>query len=238
MTFTDRAASVVKAGFGAASRLRSARIFHPDGAVFTGTIRLSDAASPGAAALGAPGSWPVTVRASKALGTPGEWPDIHGIAVRISHDVGLVDLLFATVGSHLPFVLAPSGGWGTQPYSTLLPYQTDKHHVVLRLDAAEPDRAPAGDLDSIRSAVATAPLLFVLSERAGLGSWRPIGQLALESGTEAQVAFDPVVNQHPRLTYPDAVARFRSWAYSGSRQGRDADTEDVVTTAGRDSGGA
>jgi hypothetical protein len=231
MTLTDRAAAVVKSTFGAASHLRSSRIFHPDGAIFTGTLRLADATAPAAAALGAPGTWPVTVRTSKAVGTPGGWPDIHGIAVRVDHDAGLVDLLFATVGSHVSFVLAPSGGWGTQPYSTLLPYQADGHHVVLRLDAVEPDRAPAGDLDSIRSAVATAPLLFVVSERTVRGSWRPFGQLALEEPAEGQIAFDPVINQHPRLTYPDAVARFRSWAYSGSRSGRDAATEDVVTTA-------
>lgn len=206
------------------ARLRSARVFHPDGATFVGTLALTNAQSPVAGALG--GTWPVHVRASKGLGTPGAWPDVHGLAVRIVHEEGPVDLLFATAGRHVPWALTPSMGWCDHPYTTFLPYTVGDKRVILRLDPVEPTVAREGDVASILKAVAFAALAFKVSESSGL-SWRTIGTLTLESITDEEIAFDPVLHQHPRVRHPRLLAPLRHFAYAGSRQGRGAANQDL-----------
>ncbi len=212
--------ALVKSVFENLARFRSGRVFHPDGATFAGTIALTEASSPTAGALG--GTWPVHARASKALGTPGAWPDVHGMAVRIVHEDGPVDLLFATAGRWLPWVLAPSAGWLDHPYTTFLPYTVGDHRVVLRLDAVEPTVAQEGDLETIAKAVSFAPVAFTIQESSGL-SWRPIGTLTLEQGTDEAIAFDPIAHQHPRVRHSRLVAPLRRFAYLGSRRGRGAE---------------
>jgi hypothetical protein len=219
-------AELVKYAFEGLARLRSARVFHPDGATFAGTVVLTEARSPTTGALG--GTWPVHVRASKGLGTPGAWPDIHGLAVRIVHEDGPVDLLFATAGRLVPWVLTPSIGWFDHPYTTLLPYTVGDKHVVLRLDADEPEIAHEGDIDAITKAVSFVPVRFTVKESSGL-SWRPIGTLTLEMVTEETIAFDPVVHQHPRVRHPRILAPLRHFAYLGSRQGRGAENDDLTS---------
>lgn len=217
-------AELVTAVFEGLARLRSARVFHPEGATFVGTVALTNAHSPTAGALG--GTWPVHVRASKGLGTPGAWPDVHGLAVRVIHEEGPVDLLFATAGRRVPWVLAPSMGWSDHPYTTFLPYSVSDRHVVLRLDPDDPEVARAGDVASILKAVATAPVTFTVRESRGL-SWPTIGTMTLESISDEEIAFDPVLHQHPRVRHSRLLAPLRHFAYAGSRQGRGAANQDL-----------
>ena len=217
-------AELVKSVFEGLARARSARVFHPDGVTFAGTVALTEAQSPTAGALG--GTWPIHARASKGLGTPGGWPDIHGLAVRIVHEDGPVDVLFATVGRHLPWVLMPSSGWLGAPYTTFLPYTVGDNRVVLRLDAVEPTIAGEGDLEAIARALSVCPVTFTVSESSGL-SWRPIGMLRLEAVTEETIAFDPVAHQHPRVRHSRLLAPLRHFAYLGSRRGRGAAADDL-----------
>ena len=217
-------AALVKGVFEGLARLRSARVFHPEGATFVGTVALTDAHSPTAGALG--GTWPVHVRASKGLGTPGEWPDVHGLAVRIVHEEGPVDLLFATAGRFVPWVLTPSRGWCDHPYTTFLPYTVGDTRVVLRLDPDKPNVARDGDVASILQAVALSPLTFTVRESHGL-SWRSIGTLTLESIADEEIAFDPVLHQHPRVRHSRLLAPLRHFAYMGSRRGRGATNQDL-----------
>ena len=196
-------AELVRTLFEGLARLRSARVFHPDGATFVGTVAFTNAHSPTAGALG--GTWPVHVRASKGLGTPGEWPDVHGLAVRIVQEEGPVDLLFATAGRHVPWILTPSVGWCDHPYTTFLPYTVADRRVVLRLDPDAPDVARDGDVASILKAVASAPVRITVRESRGL-SWQSIGTLTLESITDEEIAFDPVVHQHPRVRHSRLLA--------------------------------
>lgn len=218
-------AELVEAVFAGLARLRSARVFHPDGATFVGTVAFTDAHSPTAGALG--GTWPVHVRASKALGTPGGWPDVHGLALRIVHEQGPFDLLFATVGRRVPWVLTPSMGWCDHPYSTFLPYGVGDRQVILRLDPVEPEVAREGDVASILKAVSFAPLAFTVRESSGR-SWRPIGALTLESVADEEIAYDPVAHQHPRVRHSRLLAPLRHFAYLGSRRGRGAEDEDLT----------
>ena len=217
-------AELVRSVFEGLARLRSARVFHPDGATFVGTVALTNAQSPTAGALG--GTWPIHVRASKGVGTPGEWPDVHGLAVRIVHEEGPVDLLFATAGRHVPWVLTPSMGWCDHPYTTFLPYSVDGKHVVIRLDPDESHVAREGDIPSLLKAVASAPVKFTVRESSGL-SWRSIGTLTLEAITDEDIAFDPVLHQHPRVRHSRLLAPLRHFAYMGSRQGRGAPNQDL-----------
>ena len=151
---------------------------------------------------------------------------MHGLAVRIIHEEGPVDLLFATAGRLVPWVLMPSSGWCDHPYTTFLPYTVADHKVILRLDPDDPGVARDGDVASILSAVAAAPLRFTLQESSGL-SWHPIGTLTLESISDEEIAFDPVAHQHSRVRHSRLLAPLRHFAYAGSRRGRGASHQDL-----------
>jgi hypothetical protein len=218
---------LVETTFARMATLRSARVFHPVGVTFNGTVEVSDRASRTADALG-PGTRPAVVRASKGIGTPNGWPDFHGIAVRLANDSGPVDLLFVTVARTVPYILAPARDWGSHPYSTFLPYRAaNEHRILLRLEPEGPDRARGGSVASLEQAVSEGPVSFALWESAGL-DWRPVGRLTIASVSNQQIAFDPVVNEHPRLRHSAALRALRSWAYIGSRRGRGANSADVA----------
>ena len=217
---------LVEAAFEGLAKVRSARVFHPAGVTFSGTVEVRGRSSRTAEALGT-GTWPVVVRASKGLGTPSRWPDVYGIAVRLADDSGPVDLLFASVSRTLPYVFAPARDWGSNPYSTVLPYTANEHRILLRLEPEQLDRAQHGNPASIERAVSEAPLLFALWESSGL-DWKPVGRLTIQSVSNQQIAFDPVVNDHPRLRHSMPLRALRSWAYVGSRRGRGANTADVA----------
>jgi len=201
------------------ARVREGRVFHPLGVTFSGRLDIWETESLAGRALG--GSWPIRIRASKGAGTPGNWPDFHGLALRLDHPVGPIDLLFTTVSRRLPHLLAPSIGWCSQPYTTFLPYVTQTGRVVLRLDPNESTRAPKAGLGSIASAVSEWPLTFAVMESHGL-SWRTVGALSIENIDTEALTFDPVLNQHPWLRHAPLVAGLRARAYAGSRRGRTA----------------
>lgn len=203
--------------FAATARMRHARVFHPAGTMFTGTLSIEGADSVVSSALR--GAWPVHVRASKGIGTPRDWPDLHGLAVRIHHDTGPVDLLFVTVPRRVPYVLAPSLGWCSAPYSTFFPYEVGEQSVVIRLEPASSGVARSGSTASIEDAVAAGPVRFTVMESAGL-SWRPVGTLDLERPSTDEIAFDPVQHQHPGMRHVRLLGRLRARAYAGSRRGR------------------
>lgn len=212
---------IVSGAFRALARWRGAPAVHPRGMVFAGRVAVTERDSAAAAALGGTGERPALVRVSKATATPGALPDLLGIAVRAEVGGHLLDVLFTSTGRSL---LAPSTGWCRRPYSTLMPYSAEGHRVVLGLDPDEPERAGGTDLRSVAHAVAAAPLTFTLTERERRGSRRAIGRLVLERvNTDEELAFDPVLNAHPRLHPAPPLRRLREWAYRGSRRGRRAD---------------
>jgi hypothetical protein len=221
------------AAFDALGRLRRAPAFHPRGALFAARVELTEAAAPTVAALGGPGTHPGLARLSKGAGTPGALPDLLGVAVRLP-DVpdGPVDLLFTTVGRHrrTRFLLAPAAGWGTRPYSTLLPYRADGVRVTLGLEPERPERARAAEPQAAREAVRSAPLVFTLVEKRAGAPWTPVGRLVVDlplpdaHADDGSAWFDPIRNAHPRLRPVRPLARLRAAAYTGSRQGRRAGT--------------
>jgi hypothetical protein len=208
----------VSASFAVAARLRSAKVFHPQGVVFTGTLEIENRDSVTGRTVGAQ-TWPVVVRASKAIGTPGRWPDILGIAVRLHHTIGNVDLLFATVDSHVGWALAPASRWSSRRFSTLLPYEAAGQRVVLQLIPQDPHGMADASLPSIKRTVTERPVTFALTESTP-GLVTQVGILSLHTSMDQTISFDPLVNEHPDLRHTRLFAGIRSAAYAGSRQGR------------------
>ncbi len=114
--------------------LRRARVFHPRGRAFRGTVETSGGGSWGAGVLDEPGRYDAVVRVSRGAGLPEPLPDVVGLAVRLDglgRDGGPLDLLVNTSGGlpglrHL-FVPAPLG----RTFSSVLPYRTGSGRVVV-----------------------------------------------------------------------------------------------------------
>jgi hypothetical protein len=208
----------VNASFAAAARLRAGKVFHPAGVVFGATLSLDNQDSLMGRAVGGR-SWPAVVRASKAVGTPGRWPDVLGMAVRLHHTIGNVDLLFATVDRHSGKLLAPASAWSSRPFSTLLPYASAGRRVVLQLRPQRPEGLDDPSMASIRNLVNERPVTFTLTE-AHRGGVTRVGVLTVHTTLDETISFDPVVNQHPGLRHTSLLAGFRLAAYAGSRRGR------------------
>ena len=114
-------------GFGALSRIRGKRIFHPRGQAFRATVE-----APGLPRL-ASGAGGAVVRFSRGVGLPEPLPDILGIALRTKPlSDGGQDLLMVTSGSapvtrHL---LLPTRSWTSLPYSTILAYRLEDRTLL------------------------------------------------------------------------------------------------------------
>lgn len=202
------------------ARLRSARAFHPDGRVGSGTLQLDDGSSAVGEVLGA-GAHPVRVRLSRGAGLPGPLPDLLGIAVRVEGERPL-DLLFTTVArpgvAH--WLLVPARRWTARPYSTVLPYRTPRGRRLLAL-APVADELPDASMHSLELVGPSRPLVFDLLEGPLTGPWRTIGGLSVDGfERDESIAFDPMLNADPRLRPVRFLSTTREAAYDGSRWGR------------------
>ena len=114
--------------------LRGARVFHPRGDAFAGTVEVDGGGRWGARVLDEAGTHDVVVRVSRGVGLPAPLPDIVGLAVRFDghgRDGGPLDVLVNTAGGppvlrHL-FLPEPLG----RTFSSVLPYRTGSGRVVL-----------------------------------------------------------------------------------------------------------
>lgn len=216
---TARATGLALGAVVAAVRRWRPRPLHPTGTVLAGTLRLDAGDAPGATALGAPVTHPVTVRVSRAAGLPTPLPDVFGLAVHWTVDDRPQDLLLSAtgLGRVTRFLLAPrfrplAGGFGT-----VMPFQDlDGRPVLLAA-------APAGTRPRGRRGTGTTALvgtdLVLLSARPG-ERWRRLGTLhcgAAIAGDAPRV--DPVRHVPGSLgTYPWAAA-LRAPAYRAARTG-------------------
>ncbi len=114
--------------------VRRARVFHPRGRAFTGTVRTDGGGSWGAGILDEAGDHRAVVRVSRGVGLPEPLPDVLGLAIRLDglgRDGEPLDLLVNTSGGppvlrHL-FLPAPLAG----TFSSVLPYRTGSGRLVL-----------------------------------------------------------------------------------------------------------
>lgn len=127
------AADTAARAFGLLAAVRGRRALHPRGVTFRGSAWAVSA--PGALLTGGQ-ACEVVARFSRGLGLPAPLPDVHGLALRFVdvHGPGRhQDLLFATTGlGPLERLPAPTTEFGTDRYSTVLPYRLAGDPVLLR----------------------------------------------------------------------------------------------------------
>jgi len=191
----------------ALAELRHARMFHPEGQLFSGTLD----PIPGspyqtvAQQLGRT----VLARCSGALRRGGrESLDVLGIALRMHHGQtigvqpvqGDQDLLFATIRSPFTMPLSPlttrSHDYFANRYYAVAPFQLEGlHRVELRLDPIDRSPRTGSRADKLAAAVAAGKAHFELSARRTLTrTWHPLALVALTAPSELDqtaLRFDP-----------------------------------------------
>lgn len=190
--------------FGALSKVRGARIFHPEGVAYTGALRVR-AGHPeyrGVALLEAPGEYPAIFRFSRGAGLPQPLPDVLGVAVRLPDVYGdgrHQDFLLATGAGPpgLRHLLLPGvGGFFAQAFSSILLYRVGGQvRVVGALPTGRRPPGGGGALPQLVQAARTGDLRFQLALASPAGRWAPIGDLEvgrrLPDSESEQLAFTP-----------------------------------------------
>jgi hypothetical protein len=231
-----RAAAAI---FGALSRLRGRRIFHPVGVGYSGTFTVQQPL-PGygeVPLLARTGEHPVVVRFSRAVGLPEPLPDALGLALR------LVDV--HGPGRHQDFVLVTSAdgpllhhlllpnlrGFFGQSFSSLLLYRVGgRLRVVGAQPVARVRHAVRGALPELIAGAGQPGVHFRIALASPLGRWQPVGDLRLlvrlsDEETE-RLAFTPW-NTGGGIRPVGPLMGLRRAAYRGSQRGRGVPDADV-----------
>lgn len=193
----------------AISRMRKARMFHPEGHTFAGRVV---AAGEGAyAELAGRLTGRALVRLGPALWRNGiEYFDVLGFALRIRPGNGAVldhqpspidqDLLFATIRSPLTMVFAPfttdASDFAGNTYWAVSPFAVgDLRRVELRLRPVDPKRTEGTRVERLREAVRSGHAIWVLEARRTLTlRWHSVAHVILEHEAaidQAALRFDP-----------------------------------------------
>ncbi|GGB74016.1 hypothetical protein N798_05730 [Knoellia flava TL1] len=124
--------------FGLTARLRGTRALHAVGFCGTGRVTIEPGPRSGVVLLDEPGPHACDVRWSRATGLR-EGPDIEGLAVRLTGPAA-GDVLLASTGTGVltRHVLTVRGRWDHGPLTTLLPLETARGRLLLRVDPAGP----------------------------------------------------------------------------------------------------
>jgi hypothetical protein len=216
--------------FGALTRARGARVFHPQGSGYHAEVFITpDRRSTGAPFLDEPGSFRAVVRFSRGAGIPDPLPDVLGLAIKVidAHGPGRdQDLLLVTsasppIGRHL---LLPATGFLGRQFSSVLPYLVGRR---VRLFGAAPGTSPMHDggtaLAEIHVAASSGQLRFNLTMAGEVGGWREIGELVVGSplGDEEAEAlrFNPW-HTGPGIVPLGIFQTLRAAAYRGSQRHR------------------
>ena len=225
-------ATATGALFGALSRLRGARIFHPRGVGFEATLSV-DRPCRGyrnVPLLERPGDHRAIVRLSRAAGLPDFLPDVLGLSLRLQdlHGPGRhQDFLLVTSadvpGLHHLLLPAPRG-FMSRSYSSLLLYRVGGR---LRLVGAEPalvrPRGDRGTLAEVTEAAAAGALRFRLALASLQGRWNPFADLVigeqLDGDRTERLAFNPW-NSGGGIRPIGPLQGLRRAAYAGSQRGR------------------
>lgn len=193
----------------ALSRLRGARIFHPDGVAHAATLAVPGWAGTGTPLFDQPGEHRCTVRLSRGVGLPRPLPDTLGLAIRVEDAHGPrrhQDFLMNTsIDAPLLHHLILPGVAPGQSYSSVLVYRVGRR---LRLVGAVPRGRGAFDL-------ALAPLD---------GRWTPVARLTLGERLPDEIAerirFNPWHTGGGIRPF-GPLQRLRRQAYPGSQRGRE-----------------
>jgi hypothetical protein len=219
------AGRLVAVPLGALARLRRGKPMHPRGAVFDGVLeRTGSGPGWGAPWLDDAGRDEVLVRFSRGAGVPSVLPDLLGLAVRVPHPGGPIDLLLTSTGSGplLRWVPLPRrDAAGT--YTSIMGYRSDAG--TLRIAAFPQVEAAPSEPATFAQVVRDRGLAFTLAVARGAQRWRPFGRLILTAPREPldpDVRFDAVRHPPPGLAADGPMARFRAPAYARAREQRTA----------------
>ena len=236
-------AAVAAAFFGALSRVRGARIFHPKGVGYDAVLAVEAPRADYAdvSLLARPGRHPALVRFSYAAGLPDRWPDALGLALRISDVYG--------VGRHQDFLLITSGarplsqhlilpaprGFRASSYSSLLPYRFGNQvRVVAMRPLAGTMPGPGGALADLVRAAAEGDVRFDLCLGALSGGRDRVARLEIgarmDDRSVERLAFNPW-HTGGGIRPVGPLMGLRRPAYAGSQRGRRADPGPVEDPA-------
>jgi hypothetical protein len=225
-------AAVMGGAFGALTRLRGARIFHPDGVGYRGVLRIErpQRGYPGVPLLQRRGEHPVVFRFSRGAGVPEPLPDVLGLALRIvdvhgrgrHQDFLLVTSADAPLLHHL--LLPGVRGFLGQSFSSILLYRVGGK---LRLVGTEPAGRRAGgrggDLAELARSADRGGLRFRLALAPLTGRWSAVGELAVEErlpdAETDRLAFTPW-NTGGGIRPVGPFMGLRRGAYRGSQRAR------------------
>ena len=219
--------SATAAFFGAMSKARGKRIFHPEGVSFGGSLTpVGSSMAAGADLFGGDEPLPAQVRLSRALGLPSESGDPCGLAFRVLNAYGpgrhqdflLVSSARPPIGRHL---ISPARNFGSRPYSSLLPYSIGGD---TRLVGAEVLGDQGRSLQQIRMS-ADPDLTFSIDLASPTGPWERVAELhigeRLSPAASEQLRFNPG-NCGGGIEPIGLLNRLRLPAYGGSQAGRRA----------------
>ncbi len=210
--------------FRAASSLRHARVFHPDGILFTAEVTRTAPDGHGLPMR----SCTATARLSKGIGVPTGLPDVAGLAFRMPAeadgdppwDVLLASAGPGALGRMIPW---PANSWNSAEMTTLMPLRYDGRLWWLRARITSPNIARL-DLASARSSLAEEGITVSVEQSLGTAGFEPLARLRsnelMPTGDE-RYGFDPIIHSHPQVRpQPEWLRDLRASAYRHSRAGR------------------
>jgi hypothetical protein len=218
----------VALAFGLAARLRRRRAVHPDGAVFTGTMRTLGGVE-GTDLFGRPQEVEVVVRFSRAVGVPPGWPELYGVAIRVPDRYGPgrhQDLLVSTAwtGPLVQHVLRPTRDPGSGQYTSVLPFRLGRRLRLVAARVVAGCEAGCPDLPGLAAAAERGALRLSLDAVSLAGRRRPLATLAVGPDRLRGPGLHLLFN--PRHTgggvEPLGLMAVRDVAYRASQRGRGA----------------
>jgi hypothetical protein len=204
--------------FASLSRARGARLFHPQGVAYRGTLHVEDGVA-GVPLLGPGATRDSVVRFSRGLGLPRGIPEFLGLALRIEEEQDLL-LASSSTSPLLRMVPLPARSFFGTTLSSLLPLQAAGRVVFV---GAQVRGSASGTADQLSEIEESGPVSVVLALAELGGPWRAFATLAVDlrlpDAEMRRLRFDPW-NCAGGLVPHGRINALRAPAYRGSRRGR------------------
>lgn len=226
----DLLGRVIAPVFGATTRARHARTFHPRGDLAFGEVDVAPDVAPHDHALAIALSGNVLVRFSSALFRGVRWPDVLGCALRFERPgAGVQDLLFATIKRPWTMPFAPFttrvADYFANDYFAVSPFSAPGlPWIWLRLhpDEGPPSPRELSRRELLQKEIDEQRTLVLQASASPWGPWVPFLRLTLRellADDPPGFEFDPFLDDRG-LVPRGFVHALRRGAYQGSRAGR------------------
>jgi hypothetical protein len=199
---------VLAAAFGLTARLRGTRALHAVGFCGTGRLTVEPGPHSGVVLLDEPGPHDCLVRWSRATGLR-DGLDVEGLALRLG-GLAAGDVLFASTGTGVitRHVLTVRGRWAHGPLTTLLPLETARGRLLLRVD-------PVGSVGE----GGEPPVAYRLFVSAPGRPWHERGRLDLSwRNSDCTRRHDPVGRPPTGMWTSPAWSALRRPSYAASQE--------------------